>query len=129
MKYYYINRLNPENLIKESKQSAQEAIADIRIIPRQVKSIIRNIEKNNIKIHIEDVKFSKLEKIITDLATQLSLSLVLAALLVGSSLIIASPNVNSNWWVKVLAFSGFVVSFLVGILLVVKIIRSQYIKE
>ncbi|MGL5651483.1 MAG: ABC1 kinase family protein [Paraclostridium sp.] len=129
MKYYYLNRLNPENLIKESKQSAQEAIADIRIIPRQVKSILRNIEKNNIKIHIEDVKFSKLEKIITDLATQLSLSLVLAALLVGSSLIIASPNVNSNWWVKVLAFSGFVVSFLVGILLVVKIIRSQYIKK
>ncbi|MCU9816194.1 hypothetical protein [Paraclostridium sp. AKS73] len=63
------------------------------------------------------------------MATQLSLSLVLAALLVGSSLIIASPNVNSSWWVKVLAFSGFVVSFLVGILLVVKIIRSQYIKK
>lgn len=129
MKYYYLNRLNPENLLKESKHSAQEAIADIRIIPRQVKSILRNIEKNNIKIHIEDVKFSKLEKIITDLATQLSLSLVLASLLVGSSLIISSPNVNSSWWVKVLALSGFVVSFLVGILLVVKIIRSQYIKK
>lgn len=129
MKYYYLNRLNPENLLKESKHSVQEAIADIRIIPRQVKSILRNIEKNNIKIHIEDVKFSKLEKIITDLATQLALSLVLAALLVGSSLIISSPNVNSNWWVRVLAFSGFIVSFLVGILLVVKIIRSQYIKK
>ncbi|WP_250674043.1 AarF/UbiB family protein [Paraclostridium ghonii] len=129
MKYYYLNRLNPENLIKESKQSAQEAIADIKIIPRQVKAILRNIEKNNIKIHIEDVKFSKLEKIITDLATQLSLSLVLAALLVGSSLIISSPNVTSNLGVKVLAFSGFTVSFLVGILLVVKIIRSQYIKK
>lgn len=129
MKYYYLNRLNPENLLKQSKHSAQEAIADIRIIPRQVKSILRNIEKNNVKIHIEDVKFSKLEKIITDLATQLSLSLVLAALLVGSSLIIASPNVNRSFWVKGLAFSGFIVSFLVGILLVVKIIRSQYIKK
>lgn len=129
MKYYYLNRLNPENILKESKQGVQEAIADVRVIPKQLKGILRNIEKNNIKIHIEDVKFSKLEKIITDLATQLSLSLVLAALLVGSSLIISSPNVNSSFWVKILAFSGFVVSFLVGILLVIKIIRSEYIKK
>ncbi|SCJ31332.1 Aminoglycoside acetyltransferase regulator [uncultured Clostridium sp.] len=129
MKYYYLNRLNPENILKQSKQSAQEAIADVRIIPRQLKSILRNLEKNNIKLHIEDVKFSKLEKIITDLATQLSLSLVLAALLVGSSLIIASPNINNSFWVKTLAFSGFIVSFLVGILLIIKIIRSEYIKK
>ena len=129
IKYYYLNRLKPENLIKESKYSVQETIADARIIPKQLKSILRNIEKNNIKIHIEDVKFSKLEKIITDLATQLSLSLVLAALLVGSSLIISSPNVNNSIWVRTLAFLGFVVSFLVGILLVIKIIRSQYIKK
>ncbi|MGL5641325.1 MAG: ABC1 kinase family protein, partial [Paraclostridium sp.] len=129
MKYYYLNNLNPENIIKQSKQSAQEAIADIKVIPKQLKGILRNIEKNNIRIHIEDVKFSKLEKIITDLATKLSLSLVLAALLVGSSLIISSPNMNSSFWVKTLAFSGFVVSFLVGILLVIKIIRSEYMKK
>ncbi|EPZ61037.1 putative ubiquinone biosynthesis domain protein [[Clostridium] sordellii ATCC 9714] len=99
------------------------------MIPKQLKGILRNIERNNIKIHIEDVKFAKLEKTITDLATKLSLSLVLAALLVGSSLIIASPNVNNSLWVKILAFSGFIVSFLVGILLVIKIVRSEYIKK
>ncbi|CEP82087.1 AarF/UbiB family protein [Paraclostridium sordellii] len=129
MRYYYLNRFNPQNLAKESKQSAQEAIADMKVIPKQLKGILRNIERNNIKIHIEDVKFAKLEKTITDLATKLSLSLVLAALLVGSSLIIASPNVNSSLWVKILAFSGFIVSFLVGILLVIKIVRSEYIKK
>ncbi|WP_338660937.1 ABC1 kinase family protein [Paraclostridium sordellii] len=129
MRYYYLNRFNPQNLAKESKQSAQEAIADMKVIPKQLKGILKNIERNNIKIHIEDVKFAKLEKTITDLATKLSLSLVLAALLVGSSLIIASPNVNSSLWVKILAFSGFIVSFLVGILLVIKIVRSEYIKK
>ncbi|MEG2246188.1 MAG: AarF/UbiB family protein [Peptostreptococcaceae bacterium] len=129
MKYYYVNRLNPENIIKQSKQSTQEAISDIKAIPKQLKGILRNIEKNNIRIHIEDVKFSKLEKIITDFATKLSLSLVLAALLVGSSLIISSPNINNSFWVRILAFSGFIVSFLVGILLVIKIIRSEYMKK
>lgn len=129
IQYYYINKLNPKNVLNSSKQNIQEVIADIKILPKQLKSILRNVEKNNIKIQIEDVKFSKLENTISDLATKLSLSLVLAALVVGSSLIISSPNINGNIWIKMIAFSGFFTSFIVGILLVIKIIRSEYIKK
>ena len=86
IKYYYINKVNPNNILNSSKLNIQEIISDIRILPKQLKSILRNIEKNNIKIQIEDIKFSKLETTIRDLATKLSLSLVLAALVVGSSL-------------------------------------------
>ena len=129
IKYYYINKVNPNNILNSSKANIQEVISDIRILPKQLKNILRNIGKNNISIQIEDVKFSKLENTISDLATKLSLSLVLAALVVGSSLIIASPNINGNIYIKMLAFSGFFTSFIVGILLVIKIIRSEYIKR
>lgn len=129
IKYYYINKVNPNNILNSSKLNIQEIISDIRILPKQLKNILRNIEKNNISIQIEDVKFSKLETTISDLATKLSLSLVLAALVVGSSLIISSPNINGNIWIKMIAFSGFFTSFIVGILLVIKIIRSEYVKR
>ncbi|MGL5712689.1 MAG: ABC1 kinase family protein [Paraclostridium sp.] len=129
MQYYYFNKVNPKNLLNSSRQNIQEVISDIKILPKQLKNILRNLEKNNIKIQIEDVKFSKLENTISDLATKLSLSLVLAALVVGSSLIIASPNINGNIWIKMIAFTGFFTSFIVGILLVIKIIRSEYIKK
>jgi ubiquinone biosynthesis protein len=129
IKYYYINKVNPNNILNSSKANIQEVISDIRILPKQLKNILRNIEKNNISIQIEDVKFSKLENTISDLATKLSLSLVLAALVVGSSLIISSPNINGNIWIKMIAFSGFFTSFIVGILLVIKIIRSEYVKR
>ena len=77
IKYYYINKVNPNNILNSSKLNIQEIISDIRILPKQLKNILRNIEKNNISIQIEDVKFSKLETTISDLATKLSLSLVL----------------------------------------------------
>lgn len=129
MKYYYVNKFNPQRVFMSSKHIAEEMLLDIKTIPKQMRVILRNIEKNNIKIQIEDVKFVSLEEKITDLTTQISLSLVLASIVVGSSLIIASPNINNNVWIRLTAFSGFFISFIIGLLLVIKIIRSQYRKK
>lgn len=126
IKYYYLNKLDPKKVLISSKQSAEEILLDLKTLPKQLRVILKNIEKNNIKIQIEELKFTKLEKCVSDLATQLSLSLVLASMVVGSSLIIASPNINENFWISVMAGAGFFISFLIGILLVIKIFRSHY---
>lgn len=76
---------------------------------------------------MEDIKFTSLERCITDLATKLSLSLVLS-MVIGSSLIISSQNINRNIWIKMMAITGFSISFIIGILLIIKIFRSQYRK-
>lgn len=128
LKHYYLSKFSPERILINSKQSLDEILVDVRTIPKQLKVILRNLEKNNIKVQIEDVKISRLEACISDLATQLSLSLVLASIVVGSSLIIASPNIENNIWIKLMAFAGFFVSFIIGLLLVIKIIRSRYKK-
>ena len=95
-------------------------------MPRQLKTILRNLEQNNLKIQMEDVKFTSLERCITDLTTNISLSLVLASIIVGSSLIISSQNINQNIGIKLMAIIGFFISFIIGILLVIKIFRTQY---
>lgn len=129
MKHYYINKFNPQNAFLKSKHAAEEMILDIKTIPKQMRGILRNIEKNNVKLQLEDVKFTSLEEIMRDLTTQMSLSLVLASIIVGSSLIISSPNINNNIWIRFTALSGFFISFIIGILIIVKIIRIQYKKK
>lgn len=129
MQRYYLSKLNPKRILMNSKHSAEAMLLDLKTIPKQMKVILSNLEKNNIKISIDEVKFSSLEKRITDLATQLSLSLVLAAMVVGSSLIIASPNIDKNIWISIMAGTGFFLSFIIGILLVIKTLRSQYKKR
>lgn len=129
MKYYYVNKFNPQRVFMNTKHATEEMILDIKTLPKQMRGILRNIEKNNIKIQIDDVKFESLERRITDLTTQISLSLVLASIVVGSSLIIASPNINGNSWIRLTALSGFFISFIIGLLLVIKIFRSQYRKK
>lgn len=124
--YYYINKLDPKKILMNSKNNAEEIFLDLKTLPKQLRVILRNLEKNNIKIQIDDIKFVTLEKCISDLAMQLSLSLVLAAMVVGSSLIIASPNINENFWITGMALIGFFMSFIVGMLLVIKMFRTQY---
>ena len=128
IKYYYVNKFSVDKILFRVKDSTEEVLFDIKSIPKQLKSILRNLENNNLKIHMEDIKFTNLERCISDLATKLSLSLVLAAMVVGSSLIISSENINQNIWIKIVAIIGFFISFIIGILLVIKIFRSQYKK-
>lgn len=129
IRYYYDNKLNPKAIFEKSKSSAEELYFDLKNIPKQLKNILKNIEKNNIKIHIDDIKAPKLEEQLNDLTTNLSLSLVLASLVVGSSLIIASPNIEQNVWIKYIALAGFSVSFVLGLLLVITIFKAKYKRE
>ena len=88
--------MNLDNILINAKDNTEELLFDIKNIPKQIKSILRNLENNNVKIQMEDIKFTSLERCIADLATNLSLSLVLASIIVGSSLIISSQNINQN---------------------------------
>lgn len=126
LKHYYKHKLKLKDLIADSRQNIEEVVLDLKSIPKQLKSILRNIERNNIKLNIEDVKMTKLESVIVELTSQMSLTLVLASIIIGSSLILASPNIEKNIWIKYTAMSGFFISFLIGIFLVIKSIRSKY---
>ena len=128
IKYYYVNKLSVDKILFRVKDSTEEVFFDMKVIPKQIKSILRNLENNNLKIQMEDIKFTSLERCISNLATKLSLSLVLASMVVGSSLIISSDNINQNIWIKIVAITGFFISFIIGILLVIEIFRSQYKK-
>ena len=126
IRYYYKNRFNSKYILERSKNSLEEIYFDLKNIPKQLRVILKNIEKNNIKIHIDDIKAPNLEKQLSDLTTNISLSLVLASLVVGSSLIIASPNIEQNVLIRYIAVAGFSVSFLVGLVLVITIFKSKY---
>jgi ubiquinone biosynthesis protein len=128
LKYYYVSKFSPKRILENSKQNAEEIFMEFRTIPKQMKVILGNLEKNNIKVQIDDIKTHRLESCISDLAAQLSLSLVLASLVVGSSLIITSPNIENNIWIKYMAIAGFLISFIIGLLLVIKILKSSYKK-
>lgn len=63
------------------------------------------------------------------MTTQMTMALVLASIIVGSSLIIASPNIESNMGIKYMAIAGFFISFIIGLILVIEIVKVKIKKR
>ncbi len=114
IKNYYKSKINPKNIVMETRGNIEDILLDLKNLPKQIKNVLRIVEKNNVKISVEEVKMTRIEDCIKELTTQMTMALVLASIIVGSSLIIASPNIERNMGIKYMAIAGFFVSFIIG---------------
>jgi len=95
-----------------------------RDLPRDMKEIVNRINRNKFKI---DLEHRGLDKFTTDFdrsINRLSSSLILAALIIGSSIIMQTSRGPQLLGFPVLAFLGYTVAGLIGLWLVYAIIRS-----
>ena len=84
------------------------------------------LEKNNMKLELGELKSPSLDNSIKKFTTQMSMSIMLAACIVGSSLILASSNIQNSIMIKYVSIIGFMISFVIGITLVFLIFRNNY---
>lgn len=129
IKNYYKSRINPKNIAMETKGNIEDILLDLKNLPKQIKNVLKIIEKNNVKISVEEVKMTRIEDCLKELTTQMTMALVLASIIVGSSLIIASPNIESNMGIKYMAIAGFFISFIIGLILVIEIVKVKIKKR
>jgi len=95
-----------------------------RDLPRDLKEIVNRINRNKFKI---DLEHRGLDKFTTDFdrsVNRLSSSLILAALIVGSSIIMQTSRGPQLLGFPMLAFLGYTVAGVIGLWLVYAIIRS-----
>jgi ubiquinone biosynthesis protein len=95
-----------------------------RDFPRDLKEIVNRINRNKFKI---DLEHRGLDKFTTDFdrsINRLSSSLILAALIIGSSIIMQTSKGPQLLGFPALAFFGYTVAGMIGLWLVYAIIRS-----
>lgn len=92
---------------------------NLKTFPRTINRILDKIEKNQAKITIKHEGFDRLRKEITNMTNKISLSLVIAALIVGSSIVIQSSSEPRIFGLSAIGLIGYTVSGILGIMLVV----------
>jgi len=95
-----------------------------RNIPRDLKEFINRINRNKFKIDLEHRGLDKFTADFDRSINRLSVSLILAAIIVGSSIIMHTDKGPQLFGFPVLAFTGYTVAGLIGLWLVYAIIRS-----
>lgn len=118
------NRCSPGNLAKEATRTLQDYYSLGQSLPRDIKEFLNRINRNKFKI---DLEHRGLERLITDLeksTNRISFSMVIAALIIGSSVVMQSDKGPMIMGFPVLGLFGYSVAGFLGFGLAIAILRS-----
>lgn len=117
-------KLSPLRISRDINQILSSYLNLARNIPRDLKEIINRINRNKFKIDLEHRGLDKFTTEFDRSINRLSTSMILAAMIIGSSIIMHIDKGPKLMGFPLLAFMGYTVAGIVGLWLVFAIIRS-----
>jgi ubiquinone biosynthesis protein len=118
------DRVTPANLSREMLRTSKAYGSLLKNLPRDLKEFINRVNRNKFKI---DLEHRGLERLITDLdksSNRISFSLLIAALIVGSSIIMQTDKGPMLLGFPALGFLGYSIAGILGLWLAIAILRS-----
>jgi ubiquinone biosynthesis protein len=119
-----MEKVSPRHLAGEISEHFLSLIHLARNLPRDLKELINRVSRNKFKI---DLEHRGLDRFINELdksINRLSSSLIIAALIVGSSIVMQTDKGPLLLGFPVFAFLGYSIAGFIGLWWVVAIIRS-----
>ncbi len=117
-------RLNPLHITKDLIQTIPRFYSLMKNLPAGLEVFIRNIKKGYLNIAFEHKGLKNFTTTINKSSNRISFSLIISALLIGSSLIMISEKGPLFLGFSVLGISGFILSAILGLWLVFSIIKG-----
>jgi len=117
-------RIAPGSITREILRTTKAYGSLMKNLPRDIKEFINRLNRNRFKI---DLEHRGLEKLITDLdksSNRISFSLLIAALIVGSSIIMQTNKGPMLLGFPALGFLGYSIAAVLGLWLAIAILRS-----
>ena len=108
-----VQRYNPLKMASNAKNSFFAFEHVLRALPSLISKTIYKVEEGEVTVNIE-------VKHISEIANQLSLAIIIAALLIGSSLVMLIDVGPRFYEMPVLGFVGFTISLALGVFTVVR---------
>ena len=117
-------RHDPSRMLKDAALYSSELLDIIKIIPRDAYEILKKIKTGRLKIEFEHQGLSKFISEMDKSSNRVSFSLVISALIIGSSLIIMANKGPLVYGFPVLGVLGFIFAGILGLGLAIAILRS-----
>lgn len=115
---------SPRRVAKRAVRTIMELANLIMAIPRRLSTVLSKAERGELKIEFEHLGLEKLVNILDRASNRMSVSLIVAALIISSSVIIHAQRGPLVFGFPVLGIIGFTIAGLLGFLLVFSVIRS-----
>ncbi len=117
------DRLHLGRLSEEIGDTGGEYIKLVKELPEEVRGILRQLRAGNMKMGFEHRGLEKLSRSLDKVSNRIAFAIVLAAQIIGSSLIILS-DIPPKWNdIPIIGLAGFVLAGVMGFWLLISILR------
>ena len=124
VKEIILERKSPQRLFVKFLNDLNELYNLIILIPRQLNKTLKKMEKGTFKLEFQHRGLENLISALDKAANRIAYSLILAAIIIGSSLIMQTDKGPHFMGFPVIGVLGFLIAAILGLGLVIIIIRS-----
>lgn len=117
-------KVSPLHLAKDAREHFFALIHLVKNLPKDLKELLNRINRNKFKIDLEHRGLDRFIKELDKSINRLSSSLIIAALIVGSSIIMQTDKGPLLLGFPVFAFLGYTIAGFIGLWWVIAILRS-----
>jgi ubiquinone biosynthesis protein len=117
-------RISPRHLAKDLREHFIELTHLFKNLPKDLKELLNRINRNKFKINLEHRGLDRFIQELDKSINRLSSSLIIAALIVGSSIIMQTDKGPLLLGFPIFAFFGYTIAGLIGLWWVIAILRS-----
>lgn len=118
-----LNRLNPKRIMVEMAESGSEFAGLLKDLPWELRDIIRQARAGKINIQFEHRGLNHMISVHDQISNRISFSIVLAALIIGSSLMVLSGLPPTWKGISIIGLIGFVAAGIMGFWLLISILK------
>ena len=118
-----LERFSPRRLMGELYDSGNEILQLMREIPGGARELLRLAKRGGLRMGVEHRGFEKMLDTYEHIANRIAFAIVVAALIIGSSLIVVS-GIPPKWGeIPLIGLIGFITAGIMGFLLLAAILR------
>jgi ubiquinone biosynthesis protein len=119
-------RYKPRALGQRAWRTLRNALATAERLPQDVSRALRNLRRGRLQLHIDVAHVKRVGDQLDRAANRLSLALVIAALIIGSSIVMTVSGGPTLFGLPAFGFLGFCGAVLGGVWLIRSIWRSTH---
>lgn len=119
------SELHAENFVNDLYRMATSTRSLLFALPEQLERLMRKAVEGTLRIEFKHQNLDEVEATFARSANRISIALIVAATIIGSSLIVSTKQSNGGWFgLPTLGLLGYIVAVVFGVWLIVSIMKA-----
>jgi len=125
VKKIYLDRFNIKKIILNMGDPLYDLMNLVAEMPEDIRILLKQLKKGKLKIDLEYLGFEKMRSTIIKISNRIVCAIILAALLIGNSLLMLAKAIPANYHIRLLGLVGFIISGVLGAILLISVILAR----